>query len=1278
MIENSEPIYNPRENDIFIAYSPEDDFFAKRLEKAIIKLGRDPWIDTQDLPPGLKSEMPEAWNHIEVGIKNADVFVLIISPASIALQRNQQELKLAAQYRKRLVPIAYQPVDPTQIPACLAADDVTWLTVDPDDPTAQIEETAKTILHIHIHQRLLMRALVWDQQGQSFTGLLAGTDLEAVQQWFDENTQRQPHLTELQQIYLTISRRAEARQDHLKQLDVFVSYSRRDREFAEALCDQLKQANLNIWVDWENIPIAADWRQEIQEGIEAAHTFLFIISPDSVASPYCHDEVTQAVSNNKRVISIVYRQDYDRIWFNQVPALSTIRRHNWLHCHSLARLEHTTPKLIHAINTDLDYVKAHTRLLLQAIEWKTQERREEFLLRKTELSNAQALIAQGRAIGHQWHKLSATPLPTPLQEEFVSESARVEAAIEQQERKRLQRLRLLAGAVIVFLGLSVSAIAGQVQAQNRQIEALVSSIEGVRELDALINGLRAGQELDRWGWIIERLEPDLRVRVVTALQQQVYNLRELNRLEGHEDQIFNTSISPDGRLIASASADGTVRLWDGQGQPIQVLNHRQETGRPSVVHVSFNPGVESGTYTLVSAGDGQTVSVWKIKRSAEGRWTAQLDQELAVSEAVRAGSFDRIFSLSFSQGGQILAAASSEGTVTLWRRNSAGQFDLAHRIELGDRSAVLSLGFSQSERGEIKLAAANIMGLIQVFTSRDGFQTYATSPPLQHGARVLHVAFSPYGRTIASAGDGGVIKLWSPDTGEQPIQELIGHEGTVNRVAFSPDDRTIASVGEDGSVRLWSRQADNWQGEVALNVLRGHRDPVYRVQFTPRGDLIATASADDSIRLWSLDGTLLDTLEGHQDEVLGIEFSRNNRVLVSSSKDKTLRLWKIDNPIRVLPHNYRVYDLSFTPDGMMMASSGQNTIRLWRTSDGAPLLAEPIQQDGIIHSISFAPRGDMSSSQGQLLAATRQDGMVNLWKLQRSEAGYAANPVSGEDIKHDKNIYSIDFSANGQILASAGGDGTVKIWELQSTDDRYSATLLEELRGLNGAVRTVRFSPNGRMLAAAGDAGIISVWQLEGQGEDLRAHLLHSMTDHGRTVRSVSFSPNSQSLASASEDGTVRLWHLEGTMLQSRVLRGHSDAVLKVEFSPTGRYLASASQDDTVKLWTIEGTPITTLREHRREVSSIAFSPDGQTLASSSYDARALLWQLSDEFDLAAFLSQGCTLAHDYLLTSQYSVGMSSAQYQNGLKEVQRLCNQLVATEDHQPILYEQTKESDN
>lgn len=69
MSEIFEPIYSPRENDIFISYSPHDDFVAKRLEKAIIKLSRDPWIDTQDLPPGLKSDMPESWTYIESGIK---------------------------------------------------------------------------------------------------------------------------------------------------------------------------------------------------------------------------------------------------------------------------------------------------------------------------------------------------------------------------------------------------------------------------------------------------------------------------------------------------------------------------------------------------------------------------------------------------------------------------------------------------------------------------------------------------------------------------------------------------------------------------------------------------------------------------------------------------------------------------------------------------------------------------------------------------------------------------------------------------------------------------------------------------------------------------------------------------------------------------------------------------------------------------------------------------------------------------------------------------------
>lgn len=1281
MLERSESVYSPRENDIFIAYSPQDDFFAKRLEKAIIKLGRDPWIDTQDLPPGMKSDQPEAWQYIHTGIKNADVFVFLLSPASIASKRNQRELELAVQYQKRLIPILYQPVKPDQVPRAFHDKKITWIFTPPDDPTANVEEIATTILHIHIHQRLLIKATEWDNKRRHRDLLLYGTDLAAVKQWFEENTDREPALVPLQHQYLQESARVEDKHHKPKQIDLFISYSRRDRQFVEELCKRLKVSNLNIWVDWENIPVAADWRQEIQEGIEAAHTFLFVISPDSVASTYCHDEVAQAVQNNKRIISIVWRNNYDRDAFKRVPALTTIRKYNWLQCDSLERLDSIVPTLIKAIYTDLDYVKTHTRLLLQAIEWKHQERKEEFLLRKTELVAARQFLLKGKLIEQHWlqtgklEALPPTPLPTPLQEEFVQESARVEANHARLERSRRIRNRVLVGALLFFLGLTATAILGQMKALNREVEALVSSLEGVRELDALINGLRAGQQLDKWGWAIEQLEPDLKIRVVTALQQQIYNLRERNRLLGHTNQVYNVSLSPDGRLLASASADGTVRLWNHQGKQIQVLQPEPMQKRGSIVHVLFNPGIESEVYTLASAGDSGTVYVWKIWQTPNGTWDISLDQTLAVSTDP-ATETNRIFSLSFSHGGRVMAAASGN-TVTLWRREQTGQFSPLTTLKHSNGSAVLNVSFSRHSQGE-RLASADSTGTIKILTSQDLFSTYK-SQEVKHGGRVLSVSFSPDGQTLASGGDDNTVKLWNLGTDPALMRVLEGHEDQIYRVLFSPDGEVVASASEDSSVRLWKSDGTLWEDGSIAKILRGHQAPVYRVQFSPDSQTIASAGADDTIRLWARDGTLIDNLEGHQDEVLSIEFTGDGRTLASSSKDKTIRLWKIDSPVRVLPHTYRVYDLSFTSDGMVLASSGEDTIRFWRAQDGTPLLNEPITQQGTIASISFAPSDTTTAAQGQLLAAAGQNGTVNLWKLERTGDGYKTSPVQWMDGENEGGVYAVSFNSDGQLLASAGAAGIINLWKVEQRNGTYNVTRLLSLKGQGGAIYSVRFSPSNQLLAAAGQNGTIQLWRLNQTDEQYEAIPLPALAGHEGVVHSLAFNPDGQTLATAGQDGTVKLWHVARMSLPPTTLRGHGDEVMKVRFSPNGELLASASRDDTVKLWTIEGHLITTLRRHRREVSSISFSPDGEMLASASYDARALLWELSNEFDLNQFLVDGCNLAQEYLLSSAFESAGIPGQYQKTLGEVRDYCHGLLSQEHIKPNLTaEEMKDPEN
>ncbi|MEO8395669.1 MAG: toll/interleukin-1 receptor domain-containing protein, partial [Chloroflexota bacterium] len=106
--------------------------------------------------------------------------------------------------------------------------------------------------------------------------------------------------------------------------DVFISYSRKDSEFVHHLFDSLTAAQRSAWVDWEGIPITAEWWSEIARGIEAADSFLFVISPDSVLSPVCNREIEHAVQNNKRLIPIVRR---DAMGETVNKALAS---HNWL------------------------------------------------------------------------------------------------------------------------------------------------------------------------------------------------------------------------------------------------------------------------------------------------------------------------------------------------------------------------------------------------------------------------------------------------------------------------------------------------------------------------------------------------------------------------------------------------------------------------------------------------------------------------------------------------------------------------------------------------------------------------------------------------------------------------------------------------------------------------------------------------------------------------------------------------------------------------------------
>ncbi len=278
--------------------------------------------------------------------------------------------------------------------------------------------------------------------------------------------------------------------------NIFISYSRKDKDFVQQLHQLLTKRGYRTWVDWEDIPLTADWLQEIYQGIESANHFIFVISPDSIASTVCKQELQHAVENNKHLIPIVYRE----ILHSDAPP--SLRMFNWLFWRTTDTTEGAVQGLISAIQTDLAHVSGHTWLLVRAIEWERKHRDSSFLLQGNALTEAQQLMEHG---------VSKTPKFTPLQVQYVTSS---QLSVNQKQRTRTLSLGL---GLIVALGLATTALwQSQIARQEQQdaatdeVQAFINSAENhlilQDDLNALVFATVAHQKLAQLSNVPESLK----------------------------------------------------------------------------------------------------------------------------------------------------------------------------------------------------------------------------------------------------------------------------------------------------------------------------------------------------------------------------------------------------------------------------------------------------------------------------------------------------------------------------------------------------------------------------------------------------------------------------------------------------------------------------------------------------------------------------------------------------------------------------------------------------
>ena len=863
---------------VFLSYPTQEKETMEKIRHSLMRSSITVWTNTTDIQTG-----EDFGAALDRGIEQADNLVYLLSPDSLESIYCQKELDLAVSLNKRIIPILVRKTDPEQVPLELRELQYIDLTDNVKEEDYLLDESQllkilnRDAAYYNEHKVLLTKALKWKRQKENPSILLRGYNLRSAEAWLKVAQKRTQHPpTPLQEEFITQS----LRQPPLESLDVFISYSRADSDFARELNDRLQMQGKNTWFDQESIASGSDFQQEIYRGIKACDNFLFLLSPKSINSPYCADEVEYAASLNKRFVTVLYRQ------VNPADLHPELAKVQWIDFHhNDGDFNASFNPLVRTLDTDREHVHSHTKWLQRALEWEQKDKNHDLLLRGSEFAVAQNWLAETE-------QQQKKPAAAALQKEFIEASQNAIAAAEEEEtRRQAEMLRLqeertqeavarlaeqeksakrqkfflatVSVALVAAVGVSVVAVVQWRKAEYHrqratkvtegQIDAL-SRFSGLlnhseRRFDALLEGIRAGVLLNT----LSEDKPEFQEPIATALQVAVYaeGFKEGNRLIRHQDRVIGVAFSPDSETLATASEDNTVKLWNRQGELLDSLEGHQNV----VNSVAFSPDGE----TLATASDDNTVKLW----NRQGELLQTLE-----------GHRDRVSSVAFSPDGETLATGSADTTAQLWNREE----ELLHILE-GHREGVNSAIFSPDGQ---TLATASDDKTVKLW-NRQGelLQTLEG-----HQAEVSSVVFSPDGETLTTASRDKTVKLWNLEEGEL-LHSLEGHRNLVNSAVFSPDGETLATASWDNTVKLW-----NQQGEL-LHTLKGHQAGVNSVVFSSDGKTLATASWDNTAKVWSREGELLHTLEGHQNVVNSAVFSPDGETLVTASRDNTVKLWPL-------------------------------------------------------------------------------------------------------------------------------------------------------------------------------------------------------------------------------------------------------------------------------------------------------------------------------------------------------------------------------------------------
>ena len=874
--------------------------------------------------------------------------------------------------------------------------------------------------------------------------------------------------------------------------DVFVSYSRRDSDFVGRLAEALRARGKDVWVDVEGIRDAEVFPAALRTAVEGADGFVFVISPDSVASSFCEQEVEHALELNKRIVPAVVRRVPDE----DMP--EEIRHRNWIPFDDGEDFDGGVDRVAHALDTDLEYARQHTRWLLKALEWEAEERDRSFLLRGAELSAAESWL--GGSAGKD-------PEPTALQQEYVFAS--------RAGASRRQRVVVSASLVVaaVSVGLLIFALisrhqarSGRITASSRALAAQSANQLSVDPELAVLLGTEA---------VRAKSTPEAMLALRQAIDRDPLRMT-LARLPRQECVIGlgpAPAYSPDGRMLAETSCDGRVLILDAQtGRRLRQVHLRGEAEDASytpdgrTLAVGTTAGIQlldarTGQPRRILSGGG---GVSQLAVSPDGRELAAATNnglriwDLPTGRArVLSRRAQQWWAVAFARGGTRLLAGASQGNGGAL--GSAYLFDTRSGRRLEKLPGSHSVDdFAVSPDGS-QLAVVDSdqahggTGNVALWSTRTWRRTatIARFPALE----VTRVAFSPDGRELAIGAADGTAGMWQTTGDHVQVQSFLGHTAAIAGLVFRPSRRELATTSIDGNARVWRtggrERLDLHPGSAAFALL--DRDRL--VALTDRGR-VASFSLPEGRPAGSFDvpaGPTIPPPALSHDGSIALAFPIGQVDLWSVSRRQVLE------HVRGISR-FEVADL--TPDDRRLVILRMDPGRPFgivvdlRTGRRRPLA-------GPLPTTTPSWRSTDFTAEGRLMAAGSFDGAVVLW-----------DPVTGRKVGAFTNrgqVSGVSFSHDGRLLAVGSWDGTVTIWDVEAR--RALRVLHGPTRGVTGTV----FSRRGDWLAAGSLDHTVTLW-------DTRTWKITRVLAHPDVALASGFSMDGQRLVTGDGSGTLRLW----------------------------------------------------------------------------------------------------------------------------------------------------------